>query len=67
MRTVDRVVRSGIDLQAALCEASALVGGAGGGHAIAAGAYIPAGTEETFVRRIDEILACQSAQGTKNS
>ncbi|HIJ05745.1 MAG: Archaea-specific RecJ-like exonuclease [Methanomicrobiales archaeon 53_19] len=67
MRTVDRVVRSGIDLQAALCEASALVGGAGGGHAIAAGAYIPAGTEEIFVRRIDEILACQSAQGTKNS
>lgn len=67
MRTVDRVVRSGIDLQAALCEASAHVGGAGGGHAIAAGAYIPAGTEETFVRRIDEILACQSAQGTKNS
>ncbi|MCQ1538406.1 DHH family phosphoesterase [Methanocalculus taiwanensis] len=66
MRTVDRVVRSGIDLQAALCEASALVGGAGGGHAIAAGAYIPAGTEETFVRRIDEILARQSAQGTKD-
>jgi RecJ-like exonuclease len=62
MRTVDRVVRSGIDLQAALCEASALVGGAGGGHAIAAGAYIPAGTEEIFVRRIDEILARQSSQ-----
>ncbi|MDO8842059.1 DHH family phosphoesterase [Methanocalculus sp.] len=62
MRTVDRVVRSGIDLQAALCEASALVGGAGGGHAIAAGAYIPAGTEEVFVRRIDEILARQSSK-----
>lgn len=61
MRTVDRVVRAGIDLQAALCEASASVGGAGGGHAIAAGAYIPAGTEDEFVRRIDEILGLQSA------
>lgn len=67
MRTIDKVVRSGIDLQAALCEASDSVGGAGGGHAIAAGAYIPAGTEEDFVRRIDEILARQSAQGAENS
>ncbi|MBR1368906.1 phosphoesterase [Methanocalculus chunghsingensis] len=67
MRTVERVVARGIDLQAALCEASERVGGAGGGHAIAAGAYIPAGTEEVFVREIDDILARQSSSCAENS
>jgi RecJ-like exonuclease len=60
IRTTERMVAQGIDLQEALTQASADFGGAGGGHRIAAGAYIPKETEENFVRRVNEILAAQS-------
>jgi len=40
MRTSERVVEKGIDLQQALNNASSEYGGGGGGHKIAAGAYI---------------------------
>ena len=53
MRTNERVVERGIDLQQALSDASAEYGGGGGGHKIAAGAYIPKTAEEEFV------TACQ--------
>jgi len=65
MRTNERVVERGIDLQQALSNASAEYGGGGGGHKIAAGAYIPKTAEEEFVQRVNRILGEQfAAAGT---
>ncbi|HUH78897.1 MAG TPA: DHH family phosphoesterase [Methanoregula sp.] len=61
MRTTERVVEKGIDLQKALSEASEEYGGGGGGHRIAAGAYIPRTAEEEFVSRVNRILGEQFA------
>jgi RecJ-like exonuclease len=61
MRTTERVVQRGIDLQKAISDASAEYGGGGGGHRIAAGAYIPKTAEEVFVSRVNRILREQSA------
>nr|WP_320161470.1 DHH family phosphoesterase [uncultured Methanoregula sp.] len=61
MRTTERVVERGIDLQQALSDASAEYGGGGGGHKIAAGAYIPKTAEEEFVYRVNRILGEQFA------
>lgn len=65
MRTTERVVAGGIDLQMALIAASAEVGGAGGGHRIAAGAYIPKESEEYFVNRVNQLIAEQYAPEDK--
>ncbi|NLD57662.1 MAG: DHH family phosphoesterase [Methanomicrobiales archaeon] len=62
MRTTERVVAQGIDLQQALAEASAEYGGGGGGHKIAAGAFIPKTAEKEFVERVDRILREQFAR-----
>jgi RecJ-like exonuclease len=59
MRTNERVVERGIDLQRALSSASAEYGGGGGGHKIAAGAYIPKTAEQEFVQRVNRILGEQ--------
>jgi single-stranded-DNA-specific exonuclease len=65
MRTNERVVERGIDLQQAVSNASAEYGGGGGGHKIAAGAYIPKSAEEEFVQRVNRILGEQfAAAGT---
>jgi RecJ-like exonuclease len=64
MRTHETVIRRGVDLQAALIVAAAEFGGTGGGHNIAAGAYIPKGCEDDFIRRVNELIACQLAAGT---
>lgn len=61
MRTVEKVVQQGIDLQKALAEASGEFGGAGGGHAIAAGAFIPKTAEKEFVERVNRALEEQYA------
>jgi single-stranded-DNA-specific exonuclease len=61
MRTTERVVEKGIDLQQALSDASSEYGGGGGGHKIAAGAYIPRTAEEEFVNRVNRILGEQFA------
>ena len=67
MRTNERVVEQGIDLQQALNCASAEYGGGGGGHKIAAGAYIPKSAEEEFVIRVNRILGEQfAAAGSGN-
>jgi len=65
MRTTDRVVAGGIDLQRALTTASAEVGGAGGGHRIAAGAFIPKESEEHFVNRVNQLIGEQYAAENK--
>jgi RecJ-like exonuclease len=62
MRTTERAVSRGVDLQGALIVAAGEAGGAGGGHRIAAGAYIPREKEEAFVNRVNELLAGQYAQ-----
>ena len=57
-RAPDRGAR-GLDLGQAMREAAAAVGGEGGGHAMAAGATVPAGTEATFVAAVDETVGEQ--------
>ena len=59
MRTNEMMVQEGLDLQAALLEASEKLGGAGGGHKIAAGAYIPKESEEGFAEDVNRILRQQ--------
>lgn len=66
MRTYEKVLRRGVDLQAALVAAAGEFGGGGGGHNIAAGAYIPKGCENDFTRRVNELVAIQLASGSKN-
>jgi RecJ-like exonuclease len=61
MRTNERVVEKGVDLQQALSNASAEYGGGGGGHKIAAGAYIPKTAEKEFLHRVNRILGEQFA------
>ncbi|WP_319379159.1 DHH family phosphoesterase [uncultured Methanocorpusculum sp.] len=66
MRTYEKVLRRGVDLQEALVMAAAEVGGAGGGHNIAAGAYIPKGCENDFTRRVNELVEGQLTAGPKD-
>jgi RecJ-like exonuclease len=67
MRTNERVVEKGVDLQQALSDASAEYGGGGGGHKIAAGAYIPKSAEKEFLDRVNRILGEQfAAAGADN-
>ncbi len=61
MRTNEWSVRRGVDLQAVLTAASGEYGGGGGGHPIAAGAFIPREAEEVFVNRVNELLRDQLA------
>ena len=62
LRTTEHVVARGVDLQRAATEASVSLGGAGGGHRVAAGASIPRDCEQEFVKRVNELLAGQYAQ-----
>ena len=59
MRTTERVVARGVDLQEVASRVSTELGGSGGGHKIAAGAYIPRGSEARFVIRANELLGEQ--------
>jgi RecJ-like exonuclease len=58
-RATGPLVGQGVDLSAVMSEAAAAVDGAGGGHDIAAGATIPAGTEAAFIEFADECVATQ--------
>ncbi|WP_224448210.1 single-stranded-DNA-specific exonuclease RecJ [Haloprofundus salilacus] len=53
------LTRKGLDLSAAMRDASRAVGGDGGGHNVAAGATIPAGEREAFVAEVDLIVGEQ--------
>lgn len=66
MRTNEWAVRQGVDLQAVLTAASATIGGAGGGHPIAAGAFIPHDVEEEFVYCVNRLLGEQFAVPDQN-
>jgi single-stranded-DNA-specific exonuclease len=61
LRTTEQMVARGVDLQQAVTEASGIHGGAGGGHRVAAGAYIPRECEKEFVKCVNELLAGQYA------
>jgi len=54
----DLIVR-GLNLARAISEAASAVGGAGGGHDIAAGATIPAGREQEFLALLDSKIGEQ--------
>ncbi len=52
-RGTQDLIRRGVNLSEAMSMISAEVGGAGGGHDIAAGATIPNGKKEEFARKLD--------------
>lgn len=66
MRTNEEMVQGGTDLQQAIIDATSEVGGSGGGHRIAAGAYIPRDLEERFIHCVNRRLECQNARPGQN-
>ncbi len=58
-RGTQDLVRKGLNLSEALAFVSAEVGGAGGGHDIAAGATIPQSAKDEFIRKLDSIIGTQ--------
>jgi len=58
-RGTGTLVRRGLDLSRVVGEASAAVGGRGGGHDVAAGATIPAGSEAEFVAEAGRVVGEQ--------
>jgi len=55
------IVAAGVNLADVMRHAAAAVGGAGGGHAPAAGATIPRAKMQAFLEAADEMLADQLA------
>ena len=53
------LVRRGLNLAVAINTASTRVGGAGGGHDIAAGATIPKEAKSEFIQALDTIIGTQ--------
>ncbi|MCQ2069669.1 MAG: DHH family phosphoesterase [archaeon] len=56
-RATKEMVDKGLNLSVLMAEVSEKVGGMGGGHTVAAGATIPEGSTEEFLRVLDEALA----------
>ncbi|MEM3086525.1 MAG: DHH family phosphoesterase [Halobacteria archaeon] len=54
----------GVDLGEALGRAASRLGGAGGGHPVAAGATLPAGTAGEFLASVEEMVGGQLGGGT---
>jgi single-stranded-DNA-specific exonuclease len=68
MRTRPEVVDKGVDLQKALCMAcERFDGSSGGGHRIAAGAFIPREAEREFIEDVNRIIKQQYAQKSSDS
>jgi RecJ-like exonuclease len=63
-RSPDTMVQQGADLSQALRSAAEAVGGNGGGHAGAAGATIPTGTQQEFLQRLASRIEAQIAAKT---
>ncbi|MCK4715078.1 MAG: DHH family phosphoesterase [Candidatus Aenigmarchaeota archaeon] len=59
-RISDSLVGEGISMKDILSKAAEEFGGQGGGHAGAAGATIPAGTEERFINTVEKLLTARS-------
>ncbi len=58
-RGTQDLIRRGVNLSEAMAKVSAEVGGAGGGHDIAAGATIPGSSKEEFTRKMDLFIGEQ--------
>jgi single-stranded-DNA-specific exonuclease len=58
-RATLRLVGRGLDLSAACATAAASVGGEGGGHRVASGATIPAGSRTAFLAEADRLIGLQ--------
>ncbi len=58
-RATQKLVEKGIHLAKAISKAAERVGGKGGGHSIAAGATIPRGSEDEFLKLLDLIIGEQ--------
>ncbi|MFH0967484.1 MAG: DHHA1 domain-containing protein, partial [Methanobacteriota archaeon] len=68
MRTKPEVVSRGVDLQKALSSACVrFEGSSGGGHRVAAGAFIPREAEQEFIEDVNRILGEQYAQTSSDS
>jgi single-stranded-DNA-specific exonuclease len=66
-RATLRLVDRGVDLTVTCARSAAAVGGEGGGHRVASGATIPAGTREKFLAEANEILGRQLSARTEAS
>ena len=64
-RGTERLVKKGLDLSEGMYVAAAKVGGGGGGHPIAAGATIPPGREEEFLRELDSVISKKMKRGNE--
>ncbi|MFZ2411620.1 MAG: DHH family phosphoesterase [Candidatus Methanoperedens sp.] len=53
------LIRKGLNLGEAISEAARAVGGAGGGHDIAAGAFIPVESKNEFLKILDQKIGSQ--------
>ncbi len=58
-RGTDKLVREGLDLSIVMEESSKELGGEGGGHDVAAGAFIPEGAEEDFLELAEDMIKDQ--------
>ncbi|MCZ7406285.1 MAG: DHHA1 domain-containing protein, partial [Candidatus Methanoperedens sp.] len=53
------LIRKGLNLGEAISEAAKAVGGTGGGHDIAAGAFIPGESKSEFLKILDRKIGSQ--------
>ncbi|MDR0778139.1 MAG: DHH family phosphoesterase [Methanomassiliicoccaceae archaeon] len=58
-RCTHELLRMGVDLSIAMRDAGTSLGGGGGGHKIASGAWFPAGKEKEFLDVLDKIIGEQ--------
>lgn len=58
-RGTQELIRRGLNLSKAMSEVTEMVGGAGGGHDIAAGGTVPADRAVEFIERLDEYIGRQ--------
>lgn len=58
-RGTKRLVEKGLDLSEIMSKCSQEVGGEGGGHDIAAGAYIPEDKEDEFISKVEDMVKDQ--------
>jgi len=58
-RGTKRLVDNGLDLSVVMSKVSKSLGGEGGGHDIAAGAYIPSGCEKEFLDKAEDMIKTQ--------
>lgn len=62
-RATQKMVEKGLSLSEIMKKAAEKLGGAGGGHDIAAGATIPRGSEEEFLKIADRMVKKQMKRG----